>query len=67
MEQRLIDLEARLAFQEYALQQLNDVIVELRNELDILTQRQQLAEQRLRAMAPTMSDTAEQEPPSPHD
>jgi len=64
MEQRLIDLETRLAFQEHTLQQLNDVIVELRNQLDTVSERLRLAEERLRAIEPAVTDApADDKPP----
>lgn len=65
MEQRLIDLETRLAFQEYTLQQLNDVVVELRDQLDRVIQRLQAAEGRLGAIEPTMNTGLQDEVP-PH-
>lgn len=65
MEQRLIDLEMRLAFQEDTLQQLNDVVVVLRDQLDAVTRRLQQAEERLRAIEPVMAPPGT-EPPPPH-
>jgi SlyX protein len=66
MEQRLIDLESRLAFQEHTLQQLNDVVVELRAQLDLVTRRLQIAEERLRAIEPAMVAAPQDETPPPH-
>lgn len=66
MEQRLIDLEMRLAFQEDSLQQLNDVVVGLRDEIERLTRRLQLSEERLRAIEPGLIARPEDEPPPPH-
>lgn len=65
MEQRLIDLETRQAFQEDTLQQLNEVIIELRNQLDGLAQQLQVAQDRLEALEPNMVSTIEDEKP-PH-
>jgi SlyX protein len=65
MEQRLIDLEMRLAFQEDTLQQLNDVVVELRDQLDAVVRRLQQAEERLRAIEPSVAPPGA-EPPPPH-
>lgn len=47
MEDRVTDLETRLAFQEHTLQQLNDVIVSMRDQLDKLEHRLRQAEERL--------------------
>lgn len=64
MEQRIIDLETRQAFQEDTLQQLNDVIIELRNQLDGLTQQLQVVEERLEALEPNMiSPLGDEKPP----
>ena len=34
MEQRVAELESQLAFQEHTIQELNDVIIELRKEIE---------------------------------
>jgi SlyX protein len=39
-DQRLVDLETRVAFQEDTINQLNDVIVEMRSEIDRLRESQ---------------------------
>lgn len=65
MEDRIIDLETRLAFQEHTLQQLNDVIIEMRDQLDRLGHRLRLAEERLVDADPNMNIEPQDETP-PH-
>lgn len=66
MEDRLIDLETRLAFQEQTLQELDAVILRQQRELDVLTRRLQTAEDRLRALTPTELANQAEETPPPH-
>lgn len=65
MEDRVIDLETRLAFQEHTLQQLNDVIVEMRDQLDRLGHRLRSAEARLAEVDPNIPNEPQDETP-PH-
>lgn len=65
MEDRVIDLETRLAFQEYTLQQLNDIIVGMRDQLDRLERRLQFAEERLVEADPNILNEPQDETP-PH-
>jgi len=65
MEERVTDLETRLAFQEHTLQQLNDVIVTMRDQLDQLGHRLRQAEERLAEADANISDPLRDEIP-PH-
>lgn len=65
MEDRVIDLETRLAFQEDTLQQLNDIIVEMRDQLDRLGHRLRVAEARLVEVDPNIPSEPQDETP-PH-
>lgn len=65
MEQRLIDLETRQAFQEDTLEQLNEVVVELRSQVDALIQRLKVAEERLERLEPNIISSLEDDKP-PH-
>ncbi len=71
LEQRLVDLETRLAFQEHALQELSDAVAAARAEEagNALRLHRALAELRqLRSMlaaSPVVGDAAS-EPPPPH-
>ena len=65
MEQRLIDLETRQAFQEDTLEQLNEVVIELRSQVDTLIQRLKVAEERLERLEPNIISSLEDDKP-PH-
>ena len=71
LEQRLVDLETRLAFQEQALQELSDALAEARQEEGRNALRLHRALEELRqlrsalAASPVTGDAAS-EPPPPH-
>lgn len=71
LEQRLIDLETRLAFQEHALGELSDALAAARDEearTALLLHRTLEEVRQLRmalSTAPVSADAA-QEPPPPH-
>jgi len=64
--ERLAELEARLAFQEQALEQLSDALATARAEVDRLTRRLMRAEAQLKDQAPGAVGAAADEPPPPH-
>ena len=66
MDERLIDLESRLAFQEHTLQELERVIFEQQRALDRLGLRLEAAEGRLRSLGESPLGRPEDEPPPPH-
>ena len=66
MEERLIELESRLAFQEHTLQELNDIVAAQQQEIGILRLALQELDKRLRAMAPQPVASVEEEAPPPH-
>lgn len=63
---RLSELEARLAFQDQALEQLSDALAAARTEVDRLTRRVLRAEAQLKDIAPGAAGAAADEPPPPH-
>ena len=65
MEERLIELETRIAFQEGTLQELNDVIIEQRAMIEALQREVELLRERMRALNPSPIDGGA-EPPPPH-
>ncbi len=65
MEERIIELETRLSFQDDLIQQLNDVIVELRGDMTELARRLEATEGRLKGVAELVKPQAQEEPP-PH-
>jgi SlyX protein len=66
MNDRLIDLESRLAFQEHTLEELNQVVIEQQRQLALLTERLRVLEERVRASQPSQIATEAEESPPPH-
>jgi len=71
LEQRLIDLETRLAFQEQALQELSDALAaardsESRNSLLLHRALEDLRQLRSALAAAPITGDAASEPPPPH-
>jgi SlyX protein len=62
---RIEDLEARLAFQEKAIEELSDALAAARAELDRLGLRLKRVEDQLRAAVPGVVGDAADDPP-PH-
>jgi SlyX protein len=66
MIQRLEELEVRVAFQDKTIQELNDVVTRQQRELDRLTQQLEALKQQVRAAAPSLVVSREEETPPPH-
>lgn len=66
VEERIIELETRIAFQDDTIAQLNEVIIELRGELGLLEKRIKRAESKLRVLTPDLVRPQEDEDPPPH-
>jgi SlyX protein len=66
MENRLVELETRLAFQDDALQALNAVVVRQQQEIAALAYAVEDFKSQLRAMAPASVASRADEPPPPH-
>lgn len=71
VEQRLVDLEMRLAFQEHALQELSDALAasrdeESRNALLLHRMLEELRQLRSAMAASPLTGDAANEPPPPH-
>ena len=71
LEQRMIDLEMRIAFQEQALQELSDALAaardgEARNALLMHRALEDLRQLRSAMAASPVSGDAASEPPPPH-
>ena len=66
MEQRLIELETKLAFQETTLHDLNDIVAAQQEKIDILQAAIQELHERMKSMGEeTVRDLSEETPP-PH-
>jgi SlyX protein len=66
MEDRLIELESRMSFQDQTLQELNDIVAAQQQELGALRMALQDLDRRLRALTPPPLAGAEDETPPPH-
>jgi len=66
MEERLIEVETRLAFQDDALQALNAVVVRQQQEIDLLRREIEALKSQLKAVAPGLVASQSEETPPPH-
>jgi SlyX protein len=66
MEERLAELEVRLAFQERTIQELNDVVTRQARELERLGREVAGLRHQLAQLAPPLVGRREDEPPPPH-
>jgi SlyX protein len=66
MENRLVELETRLAFQENTLQELNAVVVRQQREIDALTREIESLKAQIRTLAPELVASRAEETPPPH-
>ncbi len=62
IENRLVDLEIKLAYQENALQQLGDVLLRQQRQIDQLEQRCLQLQERIRAIGDTTVEIAATNP-----
>jgi len=66
MDDRLIELESRIAFQDHTLQELNEVIVRQQREIDNLRRELEALRAQLKALAPALVASRSEETPPPH-
>jgi SlyX protein len=66
MENRLMDLETRVAFQEENLAELNETAVRQQREIDALRAELETMRSKLRELTPSPVGDAASEPPPPH-
>ncbi|RCX33602.1 SlyX family protein [Thioalbus denitrificans] len=66
MENRIVDIESRLAFQEDTLDQLNAVVAEQEQRIGHLERQLQEALRLLRALTPPEVASQAEETPPPH-
>lgn len=66
MENRIIDLESKLAFQDETINELNEVITDQQQQLDQLREEIRLLSLRIASVAESSGTTEEKEPPPPH-
>ena len=66
MENRIIDLESKLAFQDETINDLNEVITDQQQQLDQLREELRLLNLRIASVAENSAVSDEKEPPPPH-
>lgn len=66
MENEIIDLQSKLAFQEETISELNEVITDQQNQLDQLREEIRLLNLRIASVAEAANTSEEKEPPPPH-
>ena len=66
MENKIIDLQSKLAFQDETINELNEVITDQQNQLDQLSEEIRLLNLRISSVAEASNVTEEKEPPPPH-
>ncbi|HKQ31049.1 MAG TPA: SlyX family protein [Burkholderiales bacterium] len=65
LQGRLVELETRVAFQDYALQELGDVVARQQTEIDRLARVLKEIQDRLRGISSPVAERSEETPP-PH-
>ncbi|HFE37653.1 MAG TPA: SlyX family protein [Gammaproteobacteria bacterium] len=66
MEERIITLETKIAFQEHLLEELNQIVTRQQEEISVLTLGLKKLNEQIKQMAPANLATIEQETPPPH-
>ncbi len=66
MENKIIELESKLAFQDETINELNDVITDQQQQLDSLREEIRLVNLRIASVAQASASAEEKEPPPPH-
>ena len=66
MEDKIIDLQSKLAFQDETINQLNEVITDQQNQIDQLREEIRLLNLRIASVAEASNVSEEKEPPPPH-
>ena len=66
MENKIIDLESKLVFQDEAINELNIVITDQQQQLDQLREEIRLLNLRIASVAQSAVVSEEKEPPPPH-
>ncbi len=66
MQERLVELETRLAFQEDAIDALNTTVARLEKRLDTLERANRALSEQLGKLSDSLETAAGPEPPPPH-
>ncbi len=66
MENRLAELESRIAFQDKTLNELNDVIIRQQRQIDQMSKGLAELQAQVKSLAPAMVAPSTEETPPPH-
>ena len=66
MENKIINLESKLAFQDETINELNEVVTDQQQQLDQLREEIRLLNLRIVSVAEGSGTSEEKEPPPPH-
>lgn len=66
MENRIVDLETKLAFQDETIHELNEVITDQQQQLNQLREEIRILNLRIASVAEQSNTSEEKEPPPPH-
>jgi SlyX protein len=66
MQERLAELEVRVAFQDRTIQELNDAVTRQQRALERLARELEALKDRLRALTPSPVASRDEETPPPH-
>lgn len=66
MEDKLADLETRIAFQDREIQTLNDVIIRQQQQIDELAGQVRFLQDKMKDMKPSLVVPESEETPPPH-
>ena len=66
MNERLVELEVRVAFQDQTIQELNEVVTRQQAQVDRLAKELETIKSLLTGLAPALVIPAEEEKPPPH-
>jgi len=66
MEEKLADLQTRIAFQDQEIQTLNDVLIDQQQQIDKLVEQLRVLQDKLTDMNPTAVIPQSEEKPPPH-
>ncbi len=66
MEERFIDLETRLVYQERTIEELNEVVTRQQGQIDVLEEKLRAIVNHIQESASPVTGEAGDEPPPPH-
>jgi SlyX protein len=66
MQDRVAELEVRVAFQDKTIQELNEVVTRQQREIDRLVRELETLKVQVRALAPSPVVSRDEETPPPH-